>query len=637
MRLVNIYLWVVLGAIANQAMAEDVKFPVSAISDSLKKNANMVYREDRLEFTILSRSRAVQHAYVAITIMNSKGKRAAQQAVFYSKMISVNMIEGAIYDAMGNRVRKLKSADIADRSASGSSVYQDYRVKAIDLSYSTYPYTIELETEIEYKYLFHTPTWFVVPGEKIAVEKSFFKLEFVPDAKPRYQLHNTELQPQTGKKDGREFYAWTFSNITAMEAEPFGPSISEITPKIETAPGMFIYDEYKGDMNTWAGFGQWILALNKNRDNLPESTKQKVHELIKNKISTEEKVKALYEYLQDRTRYVSIQIGIGGYQPFDAADVDQNSYGDCKALSNYMVALLKEAGIKANYVLINAGRDEDDINISFPRTQFNHAIAAVPMDKDTLWLECTSQTNPFGYSGEFTGNRHALMITDKGGEIVRTVVYPQAVNTQIRRAQVEIDKTGSSQAKVKTVYSGLQYENGHLNYYLNQSKEDQKKWVLENTEIPVFDLKTFSIVENRDKIPQATVDLDLSLRNFATMSGTRMFIAPNLMNRSTYVPPKLSKRTAPIIKTNAYLDEDVIELSFPNGMYPEFMPQPIHHQSRFGVYEASFVMEEGKVIYTRKLKMNSGKFDASTYTELIDFYKNINKADNLKLVFLNKT
>jgi len=85
-----------------------------------------------------------------------------------------------------------------------------------------------------------------------------------------------------------------------------------------------------------------------------------------------------------------------------------------------MVALLKEANIKANYVLIAAGDDQPDMLTDFPSPYFNHATVCVPMDKDSIWLECTSQTLPAGYIGSFTGNRHALLINELGGQIVTT-------------------------------------------------------------------------------------------------------------------------------------------------------------------------------------------------------------------------
>src|SRR6185312_11941569 len=123
------------------------------------------------------------------------------------------------------------------------------------------------------------------------------------------------------------------------------------------------------------------------------------------------------------THYVGIELGIGGWQPFDAASVYKQRYGDCKALANYMVALLKEAGIHAYPVLIRAGADADPIDTDIACNQFNHVIAAALAGRDTVWLECTSQTLPPGYLSSFTADRNGLLLDDSGGHLVHTPVY----------------------------------------------------------------------------------------------------------------------------------------------------------------------------------------------------------------------
>jgi hypothetical protein len=206
-----------------------------------------------------------------------------------------------------------------------------------------------------------------------------------------------------------------------------------------------------------------------------------------------------------------------------------------------------------------------------------------------------------------------------------------------RSADVYLELSGNAKATVKTTYSGIRYEYDHLDFALNDQYDNQKKWILRNTEIPIFDLVKFSFINKKEKIPSAEVNLDLTLNRFASVSGKRLFLTPNLMNRLAYLPEKLDERRTDIVFKWGHVNSDVINYHIPENIYPEFLPEPVKIASIFGEYEASFEVDQGIIIYTRKLKVNNGRYPASSYKEFSDFYKRINKADNVKVVFLSKT
>ncbi len=615
--------------------AADLKYPVSDIPAELKENVDVVIREDHARFHILAKNRATYYIHYVVTILNENGNEYAEHGVGYDKLTKLIDFNGNVYDAEGKQIKKLKNKDIYDRAAyDGFSLYSDNRVKTVDLTQATYPYTVEFEYELEYKFLYYIPgSWW--GKEKVSYQHASYELGFPSGLAPRYRLFNIDVTPQKKSELGFETLTWKLENIKPIKLEPYGPPSSELIPHIIAAPNEFEFEGYAGKMDTWKNFGQWVLSLNKGRDILPEETKQKVVAITSGLKTNEEKVKALYEFMQSKTRYVSIQLGIGGYQPFEAMTVDKNGYGDCKALSNYMIALLKEAGIPANYILIYGG-SSPRLNIDFPSTQFNHAITAVPNGKDTLWLECTSQTNPFGYQGKFTGDRKALMITEQGAQVVNTIQYKPEDNLQSIIADVNVELTGNAKAKIKTINKGIQYENDQLDNVLG-NVEQQKKWIQNNTDIPNFTINSFSMVEKREKIPSAIVSLDLTLNRYATVSGKRLFVVPNLMNRITRVPEKIVERKTEVVRNLNYLDIDTIKFTLPENLYPEFLPTPTKINSKFGEYEASVTFDAGKVIYIRRMKVWKGRFSKETYNELVDFYKSVSKADNMKLVFLNKT
>jgi transglutaminase-like putative cysteine protease len=621
----------------SKSLAGDPKFPVTAIPEGLKKDVHAVIREDQMLYTLMSRSKGKCYTYFVVTILNPNGNDYAELTLDYSKLEKIADLQASVYDAAGNLIKKMKKADIYDQSAyDGYTLFSDYRFKSVDLGQATYPYTVEFEYTMEYDYIYGIDGSYIIPGEKVSVQHASYQINFPSELRPRFKTFNISTEPVKGKtKDGLESLTWDFTNLSPIKIEPYAPSNSFL-PVIKVAPSDFEYSGYNGNMSSWESFGKWQLLLNKDKDILPEAAKSKVKSLTSTLSSTEEKVKVLYEYLQSKTRYVNITLGVGGLQPFEASVVDQVGYGDCKALSNYMIALLKEAGIKGYYTKVYAGSYAPEWIADFPSHQTNHIIVAVPNQADTIWLECTSQTQPFGYMGTFTGDRNALMVTESGGKVVRTPRYTADQNVQSTFATVRLDVAGDANAAVKMVFRGTQYENNHLNESISNA-EDQKKWLQNNIKIPAFNILAFSVKEKRARIPSIEIDLSLALPRIASTSGKRIFLSPNLLNKSNYIPEKIESRKSSVVLPFDFTDYDTIEYQVPENIYPEFLPPTTKIQSRFGDYESTYTMNQGVLVYTRRWQMRRGTFPPESYNELVDFFKNVTRADNTKIVFLSKT
>src|SRR5690606_35617022 len=111
-----------------------------------------------------------------------------------------------------------------------------------------------------------------------------------------------------------------------------------------------------------------------------------IQALVKDIDDPKQKAQKICEYVQKKTRYISVQIGIGGFQPMPADDVDRLSYGDCKALTNYMLTLLKSVGINSYYAVVQAGSLKKYAIPDFASmNQFNHVILCIPFANDTAW------------------------------------------------------------------------------------------------------------------------------------------------------------------------------------------------------------------------------------------------------------
>ena len=627
---VSFFLMISLAAFAK----DDDKYDVSKINPALLKNANAVKRYELVRFEINDPGNGIYYYKRAITILNESGDEYAFWSQWYDKNTIIRSVDAILYDSKGKKIKSLKAKDIADVSGtSEGNLADDSRYKFHNFHCKSYPYTVEYEVEIKQHQLMFMPNWMAIEDDKFSVESSVFEIITPNDYTFRFKAFQYDKQPQI-TEGGKKTYHWEVSNLSAITDEYASPEWQKITPTIITGATDFELENHKGKMNSWVNFGKFVYNLKDKRDQLPDNIKAKVHELTDSEMDLHKKVGILYQYLQRNTRYVSIQLGIGGWQPFDATYVGTNKYGDCKALTNFMFSLLKEAGINSVYTLVKAGKNKRSIEEDFVSQQFNHVILAVPLAKDTVWLECTSQNLPAGYLSSFTANRYALMITEEGGKLVRTPSYKMKENLQKRNIRANLDENGKLTATVTTNYKAIQQD--ELFSFINtHTKKEQLESLKKMIDLPNYDITSFDYKISPSVLPELSESLNIVAENYAQVSGKRIFIQPNVLNKSS-IQLKDEERHYDINLTYEFADADTVEIVMPAGFVAESMPQATSISNKFAIYKIGFKYTENKIMMTRLLEKKSGNFPKSDYKELAKFYSDIYKADRAKIVLIKK-
>lgn len=626
----------ILLAISCSLFAKDkgtLFYPANGISEKMKQDAYAVCREYSHEFQLIDYGHAIEKVHSVITILNENGDHFGTLVLPYDNSQKVKSISGRIYDGLGMPEDKLKNAAIQDINyTSNGAIYDDLRIKLADFKIKDYPYTVEFNYEIEHDGLIGYPKWQPIGEYRISVEKSSFSVTYPESLKIRVREIKIPETSKTEKtEDGKHLLEWKLDSMTAWRDEPMSPELDTQTPCVIVAPSYFEYGGTKGDMSSWQKFGEWSSELNSGRDQLSPERQAEIRQLTGEIKDTLSAVRTLYQYMQKRTRYVGIQLGLGGFQPFPAETVDRLGYGDCKALSNYMKSILNCVGIPSVYTLAGAGPNPGITTTDFPTiAQNNHVILCVPQQKDTIWLECTSQTQPCGFLGTFVAGRRVLLITPTGGKLTVTPLLAAAQNTQIRTADVKISPTGSMEASVKTRYAGYQYDN--VSDLFNESQEDQKKDLLEDISIPGLTIPSFKFDAEKKQIPEALETLEMTAEKYASKTGTRLFIPLNMMNRRKTAPANVENRKMPVVQKYAFHDRDSVVFSLPEGYQIESVPKDKSISSEYGNYTSTVSVNGNKAVYIRDVKINLGNWPKENYPEVVKFYTDIVSSDKAKLV-----
>lgn len=614
------------------ATAQEKVYQALLLNKNLLENADAVVRLDETKITLHSIKKMTVSKHQVITVLRKAGNGTLTNYVHYDPLIKLKSYEAIVYGAFGQEIEKIKKKDFKDVSVvSGFSLYEDSRVKYFEYTPISYPYTIGFNYSYETPNTAFIPQWIPIDDFRVSVEKSEYHLSNPSGIKVRELRKNFEGYEIENRSTGKTI-VYTVSNVKAIKEEALAPAFGQLKPRLLLGLDKFHLEGVDGSGNDWASLGKWQYDnLLVNKDKLSDATIAKVKNMLSGIEDPLEKAKMIYKYVQNNTRYISVQLGIGGWMPISAEEVDRVKYGDCKGLTNYTKALLKSQGIESYYSVVYAGKGKRSLEKDFASMQGNHVILNLPNGDDDIWLECTNQTIPFGFLGDFTDDRDVLVITPKGGLIKHTPIYADNDNKKVIKAKVILTAEGNVSADVTIVSKGIVYNNRSALERMTKNKKDKHyKDYWGN----INGLKVSEMQSSNDMAAvEYTERVKLEASSYAGKAGNDMLFKVNLFNAKGVVPSRYRNRKQAFEISRGYENEDSYTITLPDNYQLSQLPEPIAIENKFGSYSVNISKNENNQLqYERKLLIKKGSYVKDEYVAYRNFRKKVAQNDNLKVI-----
>ncbi len=351
--------------------------------------------------------------------------------------------------------------------------------------------------------------------------------------------------------------------------------------------------------SSWAEVGAWYVGLQQSRVQVTARIRSTAEEITKGKVTDEDRIRTIYDYVATRFRYIGIDLGAGRYTSHAAEDVLANRYGDCKDKHTLFAALLEAVGVHAYPALIST---KFKLDADLPSASlFDHVITAIPQGDSYLFLDTTPEVAPFGLLMASLRDRRALVIlANSPAKLVVTPPDPPVLNREKFQMDASIDSQGTLDGKARFEERGdpelilrLAYRNTQQNQWKDLTQAISGRMGFGGTVSQVAAAQ-----------PERTADpfwlnYDYHRTDYSDWKEHRITLPfPPIFLRELNEAQKKSKDPLPLGSPQEVIYETSLEL--PSGIQP-LAPPNVEQKNDFAEYISTYRFESGVLYGSRRL------------------------------------
>ncbi|MFY8107496.1 MAG: DUF3857 domain-containing protein [Bacteroidia bacterium] len=601
-------------------------------SKSVSSTPDLVILRSETTFKIASSSKAELEENYLLLIKNAEGLAKSESEFYYDNLIKISSLTIVIKDIRGEIQKKIHLSDFGDFSAiAGNGMYTEDRVKLYDFTQFTFPFFMEVSVERKYNGFLHLPSFYPIYTYGISAYELDYKIEYPKDYALTWKQFGTGIKSKIDTVSSTHVLQFHVDSIQQIVEEDYAPDFNELVPHVVFNLPYFKYDKTEGDLSSWTNYGNWLSALlNTLNSEFSDETKKELIAIKELQISKKEKAEMVYKWFQNKTRYISVQIGIGGYKPSAPKLVDAFGYGDCKALVYYYISLLKFIDIDAYYCVIKSSYESETVPVlEHPNfTYFNHVIAALPINGDTMFVECTNQKIPFGFVPSSWIGKPYLLVSNSQSYLSKVPHITYGENASNSYRNYKVSKDYKMLANEHNLYSGIQMRSKI--WELIEPKEQLQKT-----------MTLYQSSKNR-KLENYEVELDKKYQFIQVKEAVSSVIKPKSDGRiilNVFEDKWMSgfdwdtSRLYTGVFRNSYIISDTIVFEFDTLIKDVILPENLNHSNKLYHYEVKLSFRDNKIWVYRRITINKVNLSLSEMKALVKENSEMLKYESSKIAF----
>ncbi len=393
-----------------------------------------------------------------------------------------------------------------------------------------------------------------------------------PEPLPLFsKLYRTNIEPTVSLQNGFVTKTWRMENIRELPQEPGQLPLSDLNMRVELS-SFTEWDQYAKVFydSLWAPdlmtpLGECEQAILTSLDLGP--------------LSATDRLKRIYYWLQDNMRYLGFEMGVNNLQPHASSIICRKLYGDCKDLTNLLVKLLRQEGIKAWPAALNTRMVFNDDSFAAYAT-LNHVIVfASDVDGKDYWLDPTLDHASLGSLPPSVQNGMALVL-GKDKDVVRHIPpIPSSIDRKKITRRAVIDTLGRGKVENVAEFSGI-YSVG-LKSYLAQLNQEQLTNMFRSSVPPSSHDLQFEVRGLGDCDSDLTIVMSFADDNIAQVAGNLMIIKASGNDIDFDNSGGIEKRTTDVFLGFTPSIQVESELTYPPQYRVQFLPKDVNLESDF--------------------------------------------------------